>query len=230
MPAATQTRAGHAGEATVRRHPLTPFARWQSTRRAARSTTTSAAPGPRRASREAADRRPQPSAHTRAHVQPQPLAESARATAVRSRCQPRPSAARLRDRARALRGSTRVRAVPRHQRRSHPRERSRQLSGPTHARTHTPNNGHAAVGSCMPQMQPGRRGRSLKESGRRSLEMRSFFRSRRGRSQLFLEHGARARLPGRPVRRSAQRGGGSPEGEGGACRAVARRAKAGRIE
>src|SRR6185503_11957871 len=36
----------------------------------------------------------------------------------------------------------------RHRRRSHPREHSRQLSGPTHAKTHTRNSGHAAVGSC----------------------------------------------------------------------------------
>jgi len=78
------------------------------------------------------------------------------------------------------------------------------------------------------QMQPGRRGRSLKESGQSTREMRSFFRSHRGRSQRFLERCARARLPRRPVRRSAQRGGGSPEGEGGACPAEAPEREPGR--
>jgi hypothetical protein len=94
-----------------------------------------------------------------------------------------------RDRDRAPRAARRVLAVRRHRRRSHPRERSRRSSGPTHARTHTRNSGHEEVGSYRSAMQPGRRPRSLKESGRSKLEMRSFFRSHKGRSQRFLERG-----------------------------------------
>jgi hypothetical protein len=52
-------------------------------------------------------------------------------------------------------------------------------------------------------------------------EVRSFFRSSGLQTRRFLERCDALGLPRRHVRRSAQRGGGSPEGEGGACLAEA---------
>ena len=206
-----------------------PHARQQSMPRAARSPTASVAPNRHRASHVAADTHRRQSAHIHAHGQRTPPSESAPATVVHWRCRQRPSVARPRGRVRAPPEARQVLAVRSHRRRSRPRERSRRLSGPTRARTHTRNSGHEEVGSCHSAMQPGRRGRSLKECGQRALEMRSFFRSHRGRSRRFLnavlqQPSARYRreaeggaCPPTCPPRSAQRGGGSPEGEGGAC-------------